>query len=634
MTRNQSISVVTKLRLKPPSNTEPRLSERIFVTRRPFGPQPRQLLKPKTCLNRTNIGFRRCLGAMLVFGMAGRASAQSMTDARIRELIKEATSQAGRAPIAADVRQPAAGESRPVVQLTLDDAVKFALERNLDIAVQRLNPQINDIAYASIRSIYHPSLTSTLAAQSTVTPSTTTISGTTQAGLPVEASLDTYNGGLAQSIPWGGGSLSVQLNNSRSTTTNLTSFYNPRFDTNWSGSYVQPLLRNFRIDSTRQQLQVTQLNRDISDVQLRSTITNTLSNVRNAYWDYVFAVEAVEVAQQSLDLASKLVQDNQTRVEVGTMAPIDVVQAQSEQATRRQALVTAQSTKRTAELALKRLIVSGTSDPNWNAELDPIDRPDFQPVNVDLQGAVRRALSQRTDLEIAKKNMASNDVTLRFLRDQMKPQADLVATYGYVGLGGRKLLTEGSGVNRTITGSEPGGYVDALQSLFRTNFPRWTVTMNFSYPLGLSQQEASVARARVQLNQVQAQIKQVELQVATDVTNAAIQAQNTAEAVEAAQAASQLAQKKLEAEQSKFEVGMSTNYFVVQAQRDLADARNSELRAILNYRKSLVELERLQETTLQNLNITVLNAGGATGTTPARTTGTGGTGGQGGGGGQ
>src|SRR5206468_5149005 len=183
-------------------------------------------------------------------------------------------------------------------------------------------------------------------------------------------------------------------------------------------------------------------------------------------------------------------------------------------------------------------------------------------------------------------------------------------TYGYVGLGGRQLITEGQGVNRTVTGSLPGGYIDALQSLFNANFPRWTVTMNFSYPLGLSQQEASVARARVQLNQVQAQVKQVELQVATDVTSAAIQAENTAEAVQAAQAARELAQKKLEAEQSKFEVGMSTNYFVVQAQRDLADARNSELRATLNYRTSLVELERLQSTTLSSLGITVINAGG------------------------
>jgi outer membrane protein TolC len=346
---------------------------------------------------------------------------------------------------------------------------------------------------------------------------------------------------------------------------------------------------------------------------LRATITNTVSNVRNAYWDYVYATQAVDVAQQSLDLASKLVQDNQTRVEVGTMAPIDVVQAQSEQATRRGALVTAQSTMRTTELALKRLIVSGTEDPNWNARIDPVDRPEFRVETVDLEAAVRRALSQRTDLEIAKKNIESNDITLSFLRDQLKPQADLVGTYGLVGLGGSQLITTGTGVNRTVTGSVPGGYLDALRTLSRVDFPRWTLQLNFSYPLGQSAQEASVARARVQLTQVQAQVKQIELQVATDVTNAAIQARNTAESVQAAQSARELAQKKLEAEQSKFDVGMSTNYFVVQAQRDLADAQNTELRMILNYRKSLVELERLQQTTLQNLNITVLSATGAAG---------------------
>ena len=168
-----------------------------------------------------------------------------------------------------------------------------------------------------------------------------------------------------------------------------------------------------------------------------------------------------------------------------------------------------------------------------------------------------------------------------------------------------------------MTGSIPGGYADALSSLFRTGFPRWTVTMNFSYPLGMSSQEASVARARVQLNQVQAQVKQIELQVATDVTNAVVTTQSNAEGVQAAQAARELAEKKLEAEQSKFEVGMSTNYFVVQAQRDLSDARNTELRAILNYRKALVELERLQQTT-QNLNVTLLNTGVGSSTAPAQ----------------
>jgi outer membrane protein TolC len=143
--------------------------------------------------------------------------------------------------------------------------------------------------------------------------------------------------------------------------------------------------------------------------------------------------------------------------------------------------------------------------------------------------------------------------------------------------------------------------------LFRSNYPRWTAQLNFSYPLGLSSQQASVARARVQLNQVQAQVKQIELQVATDVTNAAVTAQSNVDRVQAAQAARQLAQQQLIAEQSKFEVGMSTNYNVIQSQRDLATAQSNELQAILNYRKSLVELERLQQTTLQNLNVTLLS---------------------------
>jgi outer membrane protein TolC len=256
---------------------------------------------------------------------------------------------------------------------------------------------------------------------------------------------------------------------------------------------------------------------------------------------------------------------------------------------------------------LKRLIVGGTNDPNWSVRLDPVDRPDFTPQTFDIEAAVRRALSERTDLTIAKKNMEANDVTLKYLVDQMRPQADFTATYGLVGVGGTQFLTQGIGLNREILGTIPGGYSDALSTLFHTNYPRWTAQLNFSYPLGVSAQQASVARARVQLNQVQAQTRQIELQVATDVTNAVITAQSNTERVQAAQAARELAQKQLEAEQSKFEVGMSTNYNVIQSQRDLATAQNNELQAILNYRKSLVELERLQQTTLQNLNITVLS---------------------------
>jgi outer membrane protein TolC len=571
--------------------------------------------------------------ALLSLTATPMASAQAITEARIQELVRAAAQRAGvDAQTAAPQTPaaPAANGARPTIALTLDEAIRLALDRNLDIAVQRLNPQTFDFSLASLRSAYRPTLSSTVGLQSATNASTQTISGAA-AGFAITNDLATWNGGLSQSLPWGGGSLAVTLNNSRQTTTSPNTLYKTLYGPSWSAQYTQPLLRNFSVDSTRQQLVVTGLNQDISEIQLQALIINTISNVRNAYWDYVFAVQSVEVAQRSVDLAEQLVKDNQTRVEIGTMAPIDVVQAQSQAATQRQNLAAAEGARRTAELTLKRLIVAGTQDPNWNAALDPTDRPDFVPQTVDVEAAVRRALDARTDLAQAKKNLQVNDVTLKYLRNQTLPQADLVARYALSGQGGTQYITQGTGITRTITGELPGGYGDALSTLLNSKYPTWNVSVNISYPIGTSAQEASVARARVQLTQVEAQLRQIELQVATDVTNAATQVQNNVERVQAAQAAREFAQRQLEAEQSKFEVGMSTNYFVVQAQRDLATAQNAELQAILAYRKSLVELERLQQTTLQSSNITVLSSntggGGGTAAASAATTGTGGGGG-------
>jgi outer membrane protein TolC len=548
--------------------------------------------------------------APVLHALASPPARAQVSDARVRELMQQAATKLAAPAQAPVVRVPGEG---PTLALTLDDAVKFALERNLDIVVQRLNPQLQDIALASAQAFYNPSLTSALSRSSSVgVPGSQLQLSSGGRGITQDQLL--YNGGITQAFRWGGGTLVATLNNSRSESDSNNALFNPQFNSNWSAVFTQPLLRGFRIDNQRRQLQVTRVNRDISEVQVRAAVTNTVSNVRNAYWDYVYATQSVEVARQSLELATNLVQDNQTRVEIGTMAPIDVVQAQAEQATRRQALVNAENNRRTAELALKRLIVSGTEDATWSATLDPIERPEFLPEPVDVEAAIRRALGERTDIAIAKKNIENNSTTLRYLRDQTLPDVDAQVTYGLQGIGGVQQIRSNTGVlGSQITTVVPGGVLDAFRTLFDRNYPRWTVGLNISYPLGTSTQQAAVARARVQLSQVEAQIKLIELQVATEVTNAAIQLRNAAEAVQAAQAAQDLSQRRLEAEESKFEVGMSTNYFVVQAQRDMNDARNSELRAVLNYRKALVEFERLQQTTLQSANITLLQAGGGGG---------------------
>ncbi len=539
--------------------------------------------------------------------MVSTASAQKITDEHVQELIRIAAERAGASPqgSAPSPQTIAGSDARGTLALSLDDAIKLALDRNLDIAVQRLNPQTFDYSISGLRAVYKPTLTSTVSSQSATNASTQTISGAA-AGFGVTTDLTNWNGGLAQSLKWGGGNVSVTLNNSRQTSNSPNTLYKTLYGPSWSALYTQPLLRNFRIDNNRQQLVVTKLNQDISEIQLQALIINTVSNVRNAYWDYVFATQSVDVANRSVALADQLVKDNQTRVEIGTMAPIDIVQAQSQAATQRQNLATAEGTRRTAELTLKRLIVGGTQDPNWNAAINPTDQPDFVPATVDVAAAVRRALDSRTDLQQARKNLQVNDVTMKYLQNQTLPQADFVARYALAGQGGTVYTTQGTGITRTITGEVPGGYLDALSTLFGHNYPTWNFAVNVSYPIGTSAQEATVARAHVQQSQVEAQLKQLELQIATDVTNAATQVQSNVERVQAAQVAREFSQRQLEAEQSKFEVGMQTNYFVVQAQRDLATAQNNELQAILAYRRSLVELERLQQTSLTTSNITIL----------------------------
>ena len=494
----------------------------------------------------------------------------------IEKLVKEA--------IAA---QPVTGELR---ELRVEDAVAMALEKNLDIQVAKLEPQSVDFQVAGLRNTYLPVFNSTVGVRDQYALPTSTLNG----GTKVNNGTRTFNFGLAQNVNKYGGSFTVNWTNSRLETSNAFSTFNPSFQTNLVGAYVQPLMRGFKIDNTRQQLQVSLINRDISEESARATVTQTVANVRNAYWDLVFAQSAVEVARRALELADKLVEDNQARVEVGTLAPLDIVQAQSEAATRRQNLASAEATAQTAELALKRYIVSGTDDPIWRQTLRPVDLPSLQPAPTDIETAIRSALDRRTDITTARKNLDSNDVTLQFYDNQRKPALDLNASYGTQGLGGTAFIRSGTGIDSKVTGTVPGGYLDALNALTDRAYPTWNVSVTMSYPISSSQAEAQLARTKIQRQQAQTRLRNLEVQIAAEVTNAALTVQSNLKRVEAATAARELAQKRLEAEQSKFEVGMTTNFFVVQAQRDLRDAANTELRALADYRKSLVNFERAQ----------------------------------------
>jgi len=541
------------------------------------------------------------------------ASAQTTADqARYAEIAKNAAQQFATARV--DQTRPTIPITTPGpnVELTLDDATARALEKNLDIAVERLNPELQDWNLARIRAAYLPTFNSVIGRQSRINAPTSTLNG----GFVVDTDTNTYNSGLSQAVPFYGGSFSFQFNNNKQVTNNSLTNFNPAFNSNFAANYTQPLLRNLVIDNNRQQLKITQINRDISEVQLKGTIATTVATVRNAYWELLYAIQALDVNKGALDLAQKLVADNKARVEVGTMAPLDVVQAEAEAATRVQAVALAEAAVQTSELALKRLIVSGTDDPLWRSSITPVDRPTFRSEAPDVEAAVKKALASRTDVEAARQTLASNDITMKFLHNQTLPGLDLSANYGAVGIGGTQFRRASTSVTAPIIETIPGGFGDAWNSLTARAYPNWNVALNFSYQIGNSTTDASYARAKVQRNQTAAQLRALELSVATEVTNAALSVESGLKRYEAAQVARELAETRLQAEQSRFEVGLSTNFFVVQAQRDLASAQNSELRALLDYRKAQVDFERSQETPAnRGTGITAIGGGGGVVTT-------------------
>ena len=524
---------------------------------------------------------------------------QQWSDPGPGEIIKQAMVQAQRAPAQVNKR----------VELTLEQAVERALDHNLDIAVERLNPPLWDLEIAEVNASYRPTFTTDLSSASRTNPQTSQLDGAGRGPSEdfVLTDTSTIDAGVSQAVPWRGGSYEVNWNNSRTDTTNVFSSFNPGYRSAFLASYRQPLLRGFTTDSTRQQLQVTKINRQISDIDLRQTVTNTLADVRNAYWDLAYAVQAVGVQQQTLDLAEKLVQDNRARVEIGTMAPIDIVQSQAEAAARRESLAQAEQRLRTNELALKRLIVGGTGDEVWQAQIIPVDRPTFNPQPIDIEEAIRTAEAQHTNLARTRYQLDINNVNLGALRNETLPSLDVVGAFQLQGQGGDRFLRLGFG--GPPVGVIPGGFGDAIDQIIDADFPVWSLQLQLSYPLGGSSADAQYARAKLQVQQTQAELRQMELQIASEVTNTALQVESIVKRIEAAAAARELAQRQLEAEQSKFEVGISTSFFVVQAQRDLATAQDTELRALLDYQKALIDFERAQKTSLSDAEITIISGG-------------------------
>ncbi len=503
----------------------------------------------------------------------------------------------GSAVAAAEAATQENETSRP---LSIDDAVKLALEQNLGIRIQRIDPQIQDVGIAQSRSFWAP-LVSSAVNRNVVNQPTTSIFSPGYASGTMNANVT-----MAQTLPWGGNYTTGWINQ-RVTTTNIFNNYTPQLYSNVQFNYTQPLLQNFSIDLIRQQVKTSQKLRELSDVQLESVVAQTTRQVRDAYWDLVYAISNLKVSQLSLQLSQQFLKDNQRRVEIGTLAPIDIVQAQAEVASNEAGVIVADAAIKTAQDNLRALILDPAQADFWTVTFDPTDEASFLAQSVDVDAAVRAALEKRTDILAAKNSLGQSDTNLKFYHNQILPQVNLQANYGAISYGGVQLSPVGladigAGIVPARNVVSQRGFGSVLGDVFTNAYPQWTVGVQVGYPIGASTVQANLARTKLQYEQAQAQVKNLQLQVATQVRLAARNVETNLKLVQSASASRELQEKKLDAEEKKLAAGMSQSFFVFQAQRDLATARVAEIQAVANYNKSLVDFQAVQEVPLLPLN--------------------------------
>lgn len=539
--------------------------------------------------------FRRGLVALALTSVATAASAQ--------------TSPLLQAPVVST--QPAAPIG-PVRRISLDEAVTMALEQNVSLQVQRMNPGISSLDVAQAYGTWLPALTSQFFYQSLEQPVNTLLQGNAQS---FQQDQVFGNFGVEQVLPTGG-SYSVGYQATRNKNNNLFATLNPSTQGNFTFSFSQPLLQNRAIDSTRQQILISKNNLAISEMQFRNTVVSTVRDVKNAYWDLVVAQSALAVQQQTLELSRQTLGDNRKRVEVGTMAPIDIVQAEAEVASNEENVIIGEQTVAQAQDRLRALILDPRTAEFWGTTFETADPPSLATTPVDVEAAAQKAIANRLDLQQARTQLESNDVRARFFKNQVLPSLTADVNYGLAGLGGT-VITRGPG-----NGLQPGPivseatrpYSDVLGDVLAFEYPTWSVSVNLRYPLGRNANRVNLERQLLQNEQTLLQLRDLERQVVQQVRDLGRQVNTNLKRVATTQAARTLAERRLEAEQKKFGVGLSTTFNVLQAQRDLAQARNNEQRAILDFEKSRVDFEAAQEASVSGAGAGSVTLSSATGT--------------------
>ena len=492
----------------------------------------------------------------------------------------------------------------PRLELSLEDCILKALKNNLNLKAEMITPEIAGRSVSLAAEKFMPTLSLNYNAQSTRSASYSFLDASDE----VKTQQNDYTFQITQNIPLGG-SFSASLYNYVSDTNRRFQTINPRFGSTLRLNFNLPLLKDFGYRIGRREIVVANYSREVSEENFQRVLENTIYNVEAAYWNLVYARENLKVRQQSLKLAQELLEKNKIEIEAGTLPPIELLTAESEVSTRQADILEAEAMVRNAEDQLRFIInLPAERADAKNVVLVPTDSPSIEKQEVSYEEALNTAIMKRPDLQALRVDLRAREFNLDYAENQLLPDLRLQASYWSPGISGDQILYQDNNpYTGIIIGKIPGKKSDALRDALDFKYKNWSVGLTLNFPVSNLLSRSYFAQASLDLKQARLRIKNQEQQLDLEISTAVRAVETNYQRALAYRAARELAQKKLEAEQEKFKVGLSTNYLVLQYQRDLANAMTMELKALIDYNVSLANLDRVMGVGRERRQVSVIN---------------------------
>ena len=501
-------------------------------------------------------------------------------------------------------------ESGNNLPLTLNEAIRRALENNNDIQVARDDVKFAETQLHALEGVYDPLFQYTPQINNSLRPVSSTLAGSSTGSTVTTTDLNN-DFSINKQFSRGGGNYSYFFNNTRETTNSKFATLNPFYSANQGIQFTQPLFRNRAIDINRRQIRVQRKRLEQSDADFRRRTIDVIQQVQRAYWDLVFALKDQENQMANVKLAQENFRRTEASVAAGAAAPLQRAEVQTELSNRIAALLSATQLVSVAENNLKQLMLKDQLAPEWSAALVPTDQPTFDETPVDLNAALTEARANRPELRRQTLQREINDIDISYYKNQTKPRVDLTATLSTTGLAGSpnfapcSTVPAGQPSTNCVPDNLIGSYGQTLQNLFNFKTRNVVVGATIQLPLHNRTAEANLAGARIQRDQIEAQTRLQQQSIEVEVRNAAQAVETARQTVLTAREARKNAELQLAGERRLYQVGRSTTFILFQRENELVNARNQELRAETDYNKALADLQRATSTTLRANNVIV-----------------------------